>query len=96
MEKLDITITKKVTKNVGNYSSISPSVTITFKDVSIKDLEGLHDLSDELTTAMLLLETASLMGFIERDFRKEDYEHIVPEAEKERAEAIEKLKSLLE
>jgi hypothetical protein len=44
--KIDITVSKKMTINTGNYSSIQPSVSITLKDVDAKDYnEKLYDLT---------------------------------------------------
>ena len=37
MSKIDITVSRDMTINTGNYSSIKPSVTLTVKDVDATD-----------------------------------------------------------
>jgi hypothetical protein len=60
MSRMDITVGRDVTINVGNYSSIKPSVAITMKDVNAfsfdKEYEKLSDLAD----ALIALETIKM------------------------------------
>lgn len=51
---LDITVQKKFTLNTGNYSSIQPSVSITFHGlVDDKDIPKVHNLLDIITDGLL-------------------------------------------
>ena len=44
MPTLDITVTKKFTLNTQNFSSVSPTVTLTLKDlIDTKDLLEVHE-----------------------------------------------------
>jgi hypothetical protein len=51
---LDITVQKKFTLNTGNYSSIQPSVSLTFHGlVDDKDITKVHNLLDIITDGLL-------------------------------------------
>lgn len=47
--KIDVTVSKKMTINTGNYSSIQPSVSITAKDIDVKDYD---EVKEDLTSVM--------------------------------------------
>ena len=51
---LDLTVQKKFTLNTGNYSSIQPSVSLTFLGlVDDKDIPKVHQLLDIITDGLL-------------------------------------------
>ena len=60
MNKIDITVNQKMTINTGNYSSISPSVSITIKDVYAEDVENVYKDVQNITNAFLIKEIAGL------------------------------------
>jgi hypothetical protein len=65
--KMDITVSKKMTINTGNYSSIQPSVSITLKDVDAKDYnEKLYNLTVLVDSAFTnnLIEHSEYMQMI--------------------------------
>jgi len=60
--KADINISKKMTINTGNYSSIQPSVSITLKDV---DMENYNECMNNLSVILDTLFTVNLMEHAE-------------------------------
>jgi hypothetical protein len=65
--KMDITVSKKMTINTGNYSSVQPSVSITLKDVDAKYYnERLYDLTVLVDSAFTnnLIEHSEYMQMI--------------------------------
>lgn len=74
MSKVDINISKKMTINTGNYSSIGPSVSFTLKDVDPEKAkrltEKLEDIA-EVTFITQILNGASTMEEIKMDGLKE-------------------------
>lgn len=44
--KCDVTISKKMTLNTGNYSSVSPMCTLTLKDVDLERVAEVHEKLD--------------------------------------------------
>jgi len=60
MNKCDVTISKKMTINSGNYSSIQPSVSITLKDVYVEDINKVYKDIDIITSVLLIDEIESL------------------------------------
>lgn len=64
---LSVTISKKMTVNTGNYSSIQPSVSVTLDDLKPEDfkkkVESLNILVDSLFTTNLM-EHAELQQLI--------------------------------
>jgi|GEM_PF-4956119 hypothetical protein len=56
--KVDVTVSKKMTINSGNYSSLQPSVSITLKDV---DMENYKDNVYDLTVLVDSLFTENLI-----------------------------------
>lgn len=57
MEKCDITINRDQTINVGNYSSVKPSISVTLKDVEIEQLDRVYDKLTTLMSCLLMNET---------------------------------------
>lgn len=60
MNKCDVTITKKMTINTGNYSSIQPSVSITMKDIYVENIEEAREDVENITSAFFIKEMVSL------------------------------------
>jgi hypothetical protein len=59
---MDITISKKATINTGNYSSITPSVSLTLSDVDIRVIKEIHSDLNVLATALFLEEFFTMSG----------------------------------
>jgi len=63
---MDITVSKKATINTQNYSSITPSVSITFKDVNVSDAEEVYqDLN--VISAVFFLSEYRMMAEMQED-----------------------------
>lgn len=82
MEKIDINISKKMTINTGNYSSIGPSVSFTLKDVDPEKAENLLEKMKDLVEVEFVLQvlhSASTMEEIKinglKDFVKKQLEN---------------------
>lgn len=54
--KTDMTVSKKATINTGNYSSITPSVSLTLNGVEIEEVIEVYEDMDMLTAAMFIRE----------------------------------------
>jgi len=67
--KTDITLSKKATINTGNYSSITPSVSLTLKDVDVTQIErAYHDLNT--ISAVFFLSEYRIMAELQEDSKK--------------------------
>jgi hypothetical protein len=62
MSKCDVTINKGLTINAGNYESLRPDVSVTFKDVDISRLDEFYKKADDFVCDLLVLSIASLKG----------------------------------
>lgn len=58
--KVDVTISRKMTINTGNYSSISPSVSITVKDVHVNKIQEVYEQMDTIVGGLMIFETKEL------------------------------------
>ena len=76
MNKCDVTITKKMTINTGNYSSIQPSVSITLKDVYVEDIEKTYKNIEVITSALFFEEISSLSD-LQNDFKTYGFNEII-------------------
>lgn len=56
--KLDITVSKQMTINTGNYSSVRPSVTVTAKDVDSTKFEDAYQSLSCLVSNLFKFEAA--------------------------------------
>jgi hypothetical protein len=54
--KTDITVSKKATINTGNYSSITPSISMTLKDVDIHKVDKIYEHLHIITSALFIYE----------------------------------------
>lgn len=82
MSKIDMNISKKMTINTGNYSSIGPSVSFTLKDVDPEKAENLLEKMKDLVEVEFVLQvlhSASTMEEIKinglKDFVKKQLEN---------------------
>lgn len=85
MSKIEINISKKMTINTGNYSSIGPSVSFTLKDVDIEKAEDLLDKLKDLVEVEFIsqiLHGASTMEEIKIKGLKEFVRHQLENSEK--------------
>ena len=67
--KTDITLSKKATINTGNYSSITPSVSLTLKDVDITQLERAYE-DLNVISAVFFLSEYRVMAELQDDSKK--------------------------
>jgi len=56
IQKCDVTIDKQMTINTGNYSSIKPSVSVTMKDINVKNIGEMSEKLTKLTSMYLIRE----------------------------------------
>ena len=54
--KTDMTISKKATINTGNYSSITPSISLTLNGIEIEEVYEIYEDMNLLTAAMFIKE----------------------------------------
>lgn len=66
--KTDITVSKKATINTGNYSSITPSVSLTLKDVDVDIIEEVHE-NLNIITAALFMSEFEIMAELQEDVK---------------------------
>jgi hypothetical protein len=65
MSKIDINVSRDMTINTGNYSSIKPSISITLKDVDVKDVDVAYSNISEVLDDLMMLETVALSNEME-------------------------------
>ena len=53
MKKCDVTINKGLTINAGNYESLRPDVSVTFKDIDVDKIPYICEKMDDLVSDML-------------------------------------------
>ena len=51
--KIDVSVNKKFTLNTGNFSSISPSLSLTAHDIDSKDVDRVHTLLGDVADVLL-------------------------------------------
>ncbi len=62
--KLDISVSKTITINTGNYSSVKPSVTVTAKEVDVLKFKEVSEKISNITDILLHFEAVSLCDTI--------------------------------
>lgn len=62
MAKVDVSLTRSLTINTGNYESIKPTVTLTVKDVDPSGLGDLYQNMDEVLTGLVKFEILACAG----------------------------------
>lgn len=60
MAKCDITVSRGLTINTGNYGSIRPDISITLKDIDSSTIDEIFGKMQQKLDAMLALEVISL------------------------------------
>lgn len=65
MSKIDINVSRDMTINTGNYSSIKPSISITLKDVDVKDVDVAYSNIAEVLDDLMMLETVAISNEME-------------------------------
>jgi len=83
--KTDITLSKKATINTGNYSSITPSVSLTLKDVDISQIERAYQDLNTITAVFFLAEYR-VMAELQEDTKKLGISKFFETLNKEREE----------
>lgn len=96
--KIDVSVNKKATINTGNYSSISPSISITIKDIDTSKLEDLQEDINSVTSALFLNEMY-LLSEIQNSVKiagiRQFFEDLdIGEMKKDFAESLKKLSSI--
>ncbi|KFZ26572.1 MAG: hypothetical protein KQ78_01208 [Candidatus Izimaplasma bacterium HR2] len=56
MALVDVSITRSLTVNVGNYESIKPTVTLTARDINPIDISGVYSAIDTAITGLIKFE----------------------------------------
>lgn len=62
---MDINVSRDMTINTGNYSSIKPSISITLKDVDVKDVDVAYSNISEVLDDLMMLETVAISNEME-------------------------------
>jgi len=65
MSKIDITVSRDMTINTGNYSSIKPSVAITVKDVEGNKVSDVYETIGSTLDVLMMLEMFALSDEME-------------------------------
>ena len=65
MDKMDITISNKMTINTQNYSSIQPSVSLTIKDVPLGSVAETKKELNNILSIFMAEETIELSGMMD-------------------------------
>lgn len=60
--KVDVSVSRKMTINTGNYSSVSPSVTVTAKDVPAKNSQEIYWQLSRMVDNMMCFEIRDLFA----------------------------------
>lgn len=64
MNKTDLTISRQVTINAGNYESVKPMVSLTIHDVPINKMSIVYVEMKEIINGLLSFETAEELNFL--------------------------------
>lgn len=59
--KADVTISRQITINTGNYSAIRPSVSVTLKDVDADKMNDNYKQLETIVDGLFALEMATLL-----------------------------------
>jgi len=62
MSKVDLSVTRSLTINTGNYESIRPTVTLTAREVDVKNAGDVYLSLDEALTGLLKLEIVNCVS----------------------------------
>lgn len=65
MSKVDVSITRKDVINIGDYSNVSPSVTLTVKDVDLDKVQQVYNNLSELCFTMQIEEVVKSINEME-------------------------------
>lgn len=87
--KIDITITKAMTINTGNYENVRPEVTLTAREVDIDKSDKVHNILTELADDMFNLEIAKQIDLLDsvRKTRPNRFADIILEERKDDIQA---------
>lgn len=95
--KLDVSVSKTITINTGNYSSVKPSVSLTAKDIDISQIKNVYKNLQIIADGMLYEETYSLCDNIQTikdvgiEHFLDSYKHMNQDIKNETNEAIKEL-----
>jgi hypothetical protein len=95
--KLDINVSKTITVNTGNYSSIKPSVSITAKDIDVQNIKDTYKKISNLVSNLLYEETIDMcdnsntIQEVGIDHFIESYEHLKNDIKNENENIINEL-----
>ena len=59
---MEINVSKKTTFNTGNYSSITPSVSLTLSDIDVRLVKEIHADLNVIATALFIEEFYTISG----------------------------------
>lgn len=72
MNKCNISISRKMTINTGNFSNIQPNVLIEMKDVYVEDIEKTYKNMETIMSALFIEEINNLSD-LQNDINKVSY-----------------------
>ena len=78
--KMDLTISRDMTINTGNYGNIKPGVSLTIKDFDDSDLSKINEKLSDALDSVMALEIIKMMeedGAIKDMSVKEYYTHLL-------------------
>lgn len=83
--KVDVTVSKGMTVNMGNYENVRPEVTLTAKDVDPEDVNQTYDILAEIADDMFNIEIAKQIDLLDsvRKSRPTRFAEIILEERKD-------------
>ena len=66
MAKVDVSVTRSLTINTGNYDSIKPTVTLTVKDIDPEKASDAYLYLDDAITGLMRIEILNNYGEMKR------------------------------
>lgn len=83
MTKCDLTVEKSITINTNNFDSIKPSISLTIKDIDIKDIQKIHtELNDNILPILLFNEIEQMNG-VQNDIHEIGINNLIKSLNKE-------------
>lgn len=83
--KIDVTVTKGITVNMGNYENVRPEITLNAKDINPDKVNLVYELLTEIADDMFSLEIAKQIDMLDsvRKTRPTRFAEIILEERKD-------------
>lgn len=83
--KIDVTVTKGITVNMGNYENVRPEITLNAKDIDPDKVNRVYELLTEIADDMFSLEIAKQIDMLDsvRKTRPTRFAEIILEERKD-------------